>query len=71
MFKRVHNLVPSYLMNAMKLNSDVHVKSTRYSGFNLVCYKRKIRTFDVSASLMCQMVGRLMCQQVKFGTVLT
>ena len=54
-YKRTKLVVPSYLMNMLRLNSEQHSRSTRFCNLNFVCpkYKRKTeggRTFSVSTS---------------------
>ena len=54
-YKRTNFVVPSYLMNMLRLNSEQHSRSTRFCNLNFVCpkYKRKTeggRTFSVSTS---------------------
>ena len=70
-FKRMEHAVPSYLINTLHMNSDVHSTSTRYSNFNFICpdFKRKTeggRTFSVST---CQLWNSLSLNIRKQPTV--
>ena len=54
-FKRLRNSVPKYLIDNLKLNSDLHKRSTRYSIFNFRCpiFNRKTeggKTFTVTTT---------------------
>lgn len=42
-YKRNNDLTPTYINEMLIRNSDVHTRSTRHSGYNLVCprYKRE------------------------------
>ena len=35
-YKRLHHLVPQYFMDVLKLNSDFHGRTSRYSSINLM-----------------------------------
>lgn len=53
-YKRIQNSVPTYLMNSLKRNCEIHNRNTRYSNLNFICpkYKRMNaggRTFNVTA----------------------
>ena len=54
-YKRNNGLTPTYINDMLIRNSDVHTRSTRHSGYNLVCpkYKRECeggRTFRVTST---------------------
>jgi len=43
-FKRTRGKTPSYINNALKLNSENHTRNTRYSKLNLLCPRTKRKT---------------------------
>ena len=54
-YKRINNKVPIYIEDSLKLNNQVHSRTTRYCNSNLICarYNRKTeggRTFSVTTS---------------------
>ena len=54
MYKRVHGSLPSYLVNQIIVNNQVHTRKTRYSSYNVICPRNKNeteggRTFTVTS----------------------
>ena len=54
-FQRVNESVPTYLLESLTLNSQIHGKKTRHSEFNMICpkYIRKLeggRSFKVTTT---------------------
>ena len=60
-YKRVKNNVPAYIEDSLKLNSDRHTRTTRYSNINFICprYNRETEGAKTFAVTTCKLWNSL------------
>ena len=60
-YKHIKNKVPAYIEDSLKLNSDRHTRTTRYSNNNFICprYNRETEAGNTFAVTTCKLWNSL------------